>query len=157
MTLGVILVYLRWRRRYVYFNIKHYYKYVHNLSVYNSHCTLHYIIRKFIILNLLRYYIALKICILFFPGVLVRSHPSLYPPGTRPPDLTFTPPHPCTSPFTRTGTRPSTRPSALPFVLPGTQSFAHPPTLPPYTSPPPSVCQGTHPSPHPPFTPPLAW
>ena len=33
VALGVILIYLRWRRQYVYFNIKHYYKYVHNLSL----------------------------------------------------------------------------------------------------------------------------
>ena len=33
VALGVILIYLRWRRPYVYFNIKHYYKYVHNLSL----------------------------------------------------------------------------------------------------------------------------
>ena len=84
VTLGVILVYLRWRRRYVYFNIKHYYKYVHNLSVYNSHCTLHYIIRKFIILNLLRYYITLKICILFFSRY-ASSQPSLPVPLRHPP------------------------------------------------------------------------
>ena len=85
VTLGV-MVYVWWRRRYIYiyiyrdiFNINHYYKYVHNLPVYNSHCTLHYIIGKFIILNLFRYYITLKICILFFPGMLVHRHPSRYP------------------------------------------------------------------------------
>ena len=40
----VVLIYMRWRRRYVYFNIKPYSKYAPNLSVYNSHYTLHYIL-----------------------------------------------------------------------------------------------------------------